>query len=177
MSNDERRMKKEPTLVYRKDLSNIPDPKSLEEELFTEPEPDISIPWDVLTNKKEKIVKMYMYENKSFKYISEVMNLSNAATVKYYFYSSLNKLSEYAIMRKFLEENRNRLTFHQIDVLEKIYFDNKTLTQVGKDLGVSRQAIYKVKSKLVQDYNIKWQVFVKRNKGKVNYNVPFIFKG
>lgn len=176
--SDERRLKKEPTLVFRPDLSNIPDPKSMEEEdFYSEADPDITIPWDILSDKRSELVRLYIYDNKSFKYIAEKLGLTNESAAKYYFYSSLNKLSEYAVMRRFLEENRHELTFHQIDVLEKVYFDNKSLAQVAKDMGISRQAVHKIKSKLVKEYNIKWQVFVKINKGKLNYNVPFIFKG
>lgn len=136
----------------------------------------LTIPWEVLPEKRSEVVKKYLYQHKDFKKISEELNLNNQSRAKYEFYSALNKLSEYAVMRKFLIENKSKLTDKQKDILNSVYIDNLSLTDTGKSYKISVQAIQQTIKRVVNNNNIKWEIFVKKENNKTIYNIPELFK-
>lgn len=134
------------------------------------------IPWDCLTDIRAEVVKKYLYEGKDFYAISKEMDLNNQARVKYEFYSALTRLSEFAVMRKFLSDKKANLTQKQQIILSHLYEDNLTLTDVASILNTSKQAVQQLLTRLIKSHNIKWTVFVKKHKNKIIYNVPGMFK-
>lgn len=135
-----------------------------------------NIPWDVLSERRRKVIRMHLYDRRDFKYIANTLMLNNQARAKYEYYAALTTVSEYVTMREFLNENLGDLTDKQQDVLSNVYYDNKNLLDVAVDLGVSKQAIQQMISRVVNKYNIKWPRFVWKSGNKVIYNVPKILK-
>lgn len=135
-----------------------------------------NIPWDVLPKKKRNILKKYLFEYKNFSTIAKECKYLNRATSKQEFYYAMNKLSEFAVMREFINNNKNKLTKKQKSILIDIYINNKTRAEVAKKLDVSKQAVQQQISRVVQEHGISWDIFVKRVKGKLKYFVPEVFK-
>jgi len=134
------------------------------------------IPWDILTDKKKEIVRQYLFHQKDFRHVADMMGLYNQAVAKYEFYSSLNKLSEYGVMRKFLQKNQDKLTDYQKNILNLIYVHNYSKLEVSDTLQISPQAVNQLVSRVVKKYKIKWSKFVRKENGKIIYNVPELFK-
>lgn len=139
-------------------------------------EQGLELPWDILTPAKARVIRKYLYEQKDFLLVAKELSLNNQAEAKYSYYSAINKLSEWAVMRKFYTENKNNLTNQQKQVIYEVYFNNKELTDLAKELNISIAAISQTIKRVVDKYIIKWPVFVKKENGKVIYNVPEIFK-
>ena len=139
-------------------------------------EQGLELPWDILTPAKARVIRKYLYEHKDFLIVAKELDLNNQAEAKYFYYSAINKLSEWAVMRKFYNENKNSLTNQQKQVIHEVYINNKDLTELAKELNVSVAAISQTLKRVVSKYAVKWPIFVKKEKGKIVYNVPEIFK-
>ena len=177
LDSAKRNESKEPLIYYRETVENY----EVVEEIYQASESNLTelgwkIPWDILTERRQVIVKAYLYEERDFRTIAEKYNLNNEAFVKYEFYSALNQLSEYGVMRKFIEEFENTLTEKQRNVIIKVYKENKTLRLAAKELGVSEQATQAMIQRIVKNNNIKWENFVRRSGTKLIYRVPNILK-
>lgn len=138
--------------------------------------PSTDVPWDCLTDIRQSVVKKYLYEGKDFYAIAKEMDLNNQARVKYEFYSALTRLSEFAVMRKFIVDKKGHLNDKQLEVLSLIYEKRCTLTQAAEELKISKQAVQQLLTRVIKANNIKWTVFVKKHKNKIIYNVPGLFK-
>ncbi len=134
------------------------------------------IPWDVLSKRKQEVVKKYLYEGRDFRYVGETLGLNNQARAKYEFYSAVTKLSEYGVVRVFIIEHYNELTVRQQQIFNMVYFDNMSFIQVAKQLQISKQSVQQTVSRVLKKYNITWKTYVKKRGNKVLYNVPEIFK-
>lgn len=171
---------KEPTIYYKENYT-AKDVVSIDNSNTNSKNIDLlfngnDIPWDCLVEKKQQVVKKYLYDQLDFKYIADQLDLNNQARCKYEFYSAVNKLSEYGVMRNFIEHNIWKLTNRQRVLLEKIYFENKSFTEVAKEMRVSKQSIQQTVARVVKKYNLKWTKYVKRQGKKIVYLVPEIFR-
>lgn len=169
---------KEPNLVYKENLEN-----HINEDILIENRPALfgnkDIPWDCISAKKQEIVKGYLYEGKSFFVLAKELKLSNQAYCKYEFYSALNKLSEFGVVREFIKENEQILkneNNHQYEILKEIYVNNETIVGLAKKRGTSKQAVHQSLTKVLNKYKVKFTVFVKKVGNKVVYNTPEVFK-
>jgi len=165
----------EPTLIYKDTTDNLIstyEDENISIEIFDN---NLKIPWDALTKHKMEVVKKYLYENRDFKYVADSLGFANQAAAKYQFYSALNTLSEWAIMRKFVASNP-KLTENQLTILTMVYVDNLSLTAVAKRLKISKQAVAQAINRVVKVNKIKWSKFVKKQGKKVIYTVPQILK-
>jgi len=168
---------REPKIIYQNSYIDKYDHNIDEDNIsLTKILNELAIPWDALSAKKIEIVKMYIYQERDFKYIANNFKLNNEAEAKYIFYSSLNKLSEFGIMRKFFEDNENDLTETQKNAIRLVYYDNLSLDNVAKILGTSKQAISNLLSRIITTYNIKWHKFVTKKNGQPVYQVLEIIK-
>lgn len=167
---------KEPELVIQENLENHTQVISIGGDFEVENLKNQEIPWDCLTNTRQLVVKKYLYEGKDFLTIAKELDITNQARAKYEFYSALTRLSEFAVIRKFIDENENKLTSKQKRVLIMIYKTNLSLTQVASIENMSKQSIQQIMKRLINKFNIKWSVFVRKQKGKTIYNVPGVFK-
>jgi predicted DNA-binding protein YlxM (UPF0122 family) len=169
---------KEPNLVFQENLENhisIIEHEEVKPNIFTNKD----IPWDCLTTKKQELVRKYLYEGKDFLTIAKEMDLNNQARVRYEFYSALNRLSEYAIMREFLKENEEVLrneSSNQYDILKEIYINNLSIVDTAEKRGISKQAVGQTLTRVLTKYKISFTTFVKKVGKKVVYNVPEVFK-
>ena len=133
------------------------------------------IPWDVLSAKKEKLVKAYLYEGKDFNQTANSIGIKSASHCRYMFYCALTTLSEAAAVRKLLTINQ-QLTVAERTLLELLYVRKYTVSQCAKVLNVSKQAISGRKQRIFSRHNVRWLVFVRKQNGKVVYNVPKVLK-
>lgn len=136
----------------------------------------LSIPWDCLSENRAKVIRKYLYEHKDFKRVSEEMKYNNEARAKYEFYSGLNTLSEFAVMREFIGSNKDSLTRKQYDLLEAIYLDMLEIKQVCKKFKTTKQSISNIIKRVVDKHRIRWQTFVRKQGNKVIYNTPEVLK-
>jgi predicted DNA-binding protein YlxM (UPF0122 family) len=171
----ERDKKAEPSLYF----SNLPDnvePESsvLEPANFVVSGKDI--PWDALPSKKCEIIRKHVYEQYIYVHIAELMNLNNQARVKYEFYSALNRLSEYAMVRKFLDEHGHELTDRQREIFNLVYRENLSYVKAAEKLGISKQSVQQTVSRILKRYNVKWKKYVRKHKAKVYYNATKMFR-
>lgn len=165
----------EPDMKYEESLEHIkPKPNALEPIQWLVDANDI--PWDILSERKCKVIKKYLYEQRDFRYVADSEGFYNQAAVKYEFYSALTKLSEYAIFRKFIDENAHLLTPRQYEILHMIYFDNKKIVQVAKELGVSKQSVQQTVARVISKHGIKWSRFVRKRGNKTIYNTAEVLK-
>ena len=135
-----------------------------------------NIPWDALSQRRRQVIRLHLYDRRDFKYIAHKLDLNNQARAKYEYYAALTTVSEYATIREFLDTNLDKLTTKQQIVMQSIYHSNNKLCDVADDVGVSKQAIQQMVSRVVNKYDIKWPKFVFKRGNKVIYNVPKILK-
>ena len=134
------------------------------------------IPWDVLSERKKKVIKKYLYEQRDFRYVAESEGFYNQAAAKYEFYSALNKLSEYGVFRKFITEYSHLLTPRQYEILTLIYLNNKKIVQVAAYLGISKQSVQQTVARVIKKHNIKWKKFVRKQGNKTIYTTAEVLK-
>lgn len=167
----------EPPITYKPITDNVIAEEYTEEATpFTLVASDI--PWDCLNEQRTKIIKMYLYEQKDFQHVSNTLGLNNPAYCKYEFYAGLTKLSEYAVMRKFLEQElwEERLTAKQYNICQSIYHYNMSITEAAADNRITKQAAQQMVARVIKQHKIKWTKFVYKKGNKVIYNVPMIMK-
>lgn len=164
----------EPEMIYKESLDNvIMEPTETADKLVGILGRGLTAPWDCLTQRRASVIKKYIYENKDFLTVAKELGLYDQAKAKYEFYAALTKLSEYAVMRKWLKDNQNAAGS---DVLHKIYNENKTMTDVAEEMKVSKQAVQQTVSRIIKTNKITWAVFVKKQGNKVVYNVPEVLR-
>lgn len=162
---------KEPQIYYKDSIDNLDSSETTLTDKTVDYFNTFSIPWDSLNKRKSDTVKKYLYEQRDFKYVADSLGLTNQAAAKYEFYSALNKLSEFGIMRRFLIANQEKLTENQKKILNEVYFNNTSLTNTAKKLNITKQAVSIAISRVIKLNKIKWHVFVKKSGNKVIYNL------
>lgn len=163
----------EPEMVYKESLDNIVQEADQEDRLTGILGKGLATPWDCLTKRREQVIKKYVYENKDFLTVAKELGLYDQAKAKYEFYAALTRLSEYAVMRKWIKDNPET---NGIDILNKIYNENRTMVEVAEQMKVSKQAVQQTVSRIVKANNISWAVFVRKQGNKVVYNVPEVLR-
>lgn len=134
------------------------------------------LPFDCITKKKQILVKSYIFDNKDFRQISDELNYFNQAEVKLIFYSTLTKMAEFASVRLFLKDKGSFLRIDQLNILNSLYIENKSLTKLAKELNTSPANISQIKSRILRKYNISWPVYIKKINNLPVYNVPEVLK-
>lgn len=165
----------EPIIDYKETTDNL----EFEIEIFEPANLFVNgsnIPWDVLSIKKAEVIRKYLFEQRDFRSIAETLNLNNQARVKYEMYSAINKLSEYATVRNFLDTKENLLTPRQKEIFNLVYRQNLTFVKVAEKLGISKQSVQQTVSRILKKYKVKWKTYVKKRGNKILYQVPEIFK-
>lgn len=171
----ERDKKSEPSLTYKNTTDNLEaEAAFLEPANFSVGASDI--PWDAIASKKAEIIRKYLYEQRDYRHIAETMDLNNQARTKYEFYSAVNKLSEYAAVRKFLKDHSAKLTAKQLEIFELVYIKNLTFVKTAELLEISKQSVQQCVSRILKRYKVKWKTYVKKRGNKVFYSVPELFK-
>lgn len=165
--------KKEPEYIYNVNLDN-----HSEHTLAQNSIPFISkdIPFDCLSDRRKTVIKMYLYEGKDFAQIAKELNIKSHAFIKYEFYAGLTKLSEYATIRDYIDKNKEILPKGVFLLLEKLYLQNKSITEVANEEKCTKQAIQQRLTRILENANISWTIFVKKQKGKLVYKVPMVLK-
>lgn len=163
----------EPEMIYKENLDNIIMENENSDKFQTIFGKGFTPPWDCLTPRRALVVKKYLYENKDFLNVAKELGLYDQSKAKYEFYAALTKLSEYAVMRQWIKENPD---INGIDILNKMYNENKTMNQIGADLGISKQAVQQTVSRLIKANKLTWNIFVRKQGNKVVYNVPEALK-
>jgi len=79
-------------------------------------------------------------------------------------------------MRKFLKDQQATLTETQQTVLNMVYYGNKNLTQTAKELNISTESVRRTILRVVESNRLVWPVFVRKEQGKLIYNIPEILK-
>lgn len=164
----------EPMLIYQENLENYAE--DTYQEILPTTLPKGSIPWDVLTDTRKKVVEKYIYEQKDFLTISKELDLNNQARVKYEFYSALTRLSKYAAMREAILNSQDTLDDFTYLMFKDVFFDNKTITEVAKENLISKQNLQQIIARFITKHMVKWPVFVKKKGNKLIYNVPEVLK-
>lgn len=165
----------QPNLIFQENLENYPTDLQMQNTV-KEKNLDISLCWEAIPEKKADIIKKYLYQQKDFEIVAKELNISNKALAKYEYYATLNKLAEFSVMRDFLKENQDKLTENQQLILNMVYYGNKTLTQAGKELNISTESVRRTVLRVVEANNLKWPIFVRKEQGKLIYNIPEILK-
>ena len=167
---------KEPDLILQDTLENHAEQYVTDNSVRPTALNNIEVPWDCLSDIRQSVVKKYLYESKDFLTIAKELDLNNQARVKYEFYSALTKLSEFAIMRSFIKDHGDELTHKQRCILIMIYQTNFNFAHIANIEEISKQAVQQILTRVIKRYNIKWTIFVKKQGGKIIYNVPGMFK-
>lgn len=165
----------EPEIKYEEQLDIVKTSEQILQESVLKVKKE-DVPWDILSERKKEVINKYLFEQRDFRYISETSTLLNQAAVKYEFYSSLSKLSEFAIFRDFIKNSSEKLTSKQLKILQMVYLENKKLVQVAKELKISKQAVQQIIMRVVKKHNIKWYKFVRKKNNKITYSTLEIFK-
>lgn len=163
---------KEPELYLEADLNNVYIPK--EEPYNISNFNSKELPWDALNSFREKIVKLYLYEQKDFKHVANICELTTQSAAKYEYYAALTTLSEWAAMRNLLD--KNILKINDQTLLYELYINNNSQKIVATWLGVTKQAISNRVTRIIKKYNVKWHIFVKKHNNRVIYNIPQVLK-
>lgn len=163
----------EPEMVYKESLDNIVQETYEEDRLTGILGKGLVTPWDCLTKRREQVIKKYVYENKDFLTVAKELGLYDQAKAKYEFYAALTRLSEYAVMRKWIKDNPDA---NGIEVLNKVYNENRTMVQVAEEMKISKQAVQQTVARIIKANTISWPIFVRKQGNKVVYNVPEVLR-
>jgi predicted DNA-binding protein YlxM (UPF0122 family) len=167
---------KEPQIDYRDNIENIAE----ELEMPSDPMPLFSfqakVPWDAISDKRKQTVRKYLYEQKDFLTVAKELGYHDQSRARYEFYAALTTLSEYSVMRKFIEEQGHELTEYSRNILNEVYFENKSITEVASSRAISKQAVQQSISRVVEKYKINWTVFVRKEGNKVIYHKSEVLK-
>lgn len=177
MMNDflNRHQKKQPDLVYQESVDNY-SPEPLEQPTLPSELSGLTLPWDCLKDAWKLIVKLRLEERKDFLTISSTCNLFDQAAAKKEFYYALTKLAEYAIVREFIKEKKEYLTLGQYEILKAKYIDNKSREQIAKEHNITYNAVRHKISKTLKKHKVEWPIYVKKEKGKLIYNIPKVLQ-
>ena len=171
----ERDKKSEPKLTY-----SIINDKVMTEAVSLEPANFVvdasDIPWDVLTSDKAELIRKYFFEGLNYAHVASLTNLSNKSFAKYKMYWAINKLTKFAVIRKFIKNNSNKFTSRQLEVFDLVYIKNYTMKRTAEHLGISRQAVQNIINTTLKNNNVKWPVFIKRKGNKIIYNIPKVLR-
>src|ERR1043165_3193225 len=162
----ERDKKSEPSLTFKNTTDNLEAEVAILEPANFIVNPT-DIPWDAIPSKKAEIIRKYLYEQRDYRYIADSMDLNNQARVKYEFYSAINKLAEYAAVRKFLVKHGSELTARQLEIFELVYKQNLTFVKAAEKLQISKQSVQQTVSRILKRYKVKWHTYVKKRGNKV----------
>jgi predicted DNA-binding protein YlxM (UPF0122 family) len=166
----------EPRIVY-KSIYNEEDYSPIDNSNKIDSIKNITIPWDVLDIKKADLVKEYLYNERDFKYVANKFGLSNQSAAKRELYSAINKLTEFARMRDFINNNPDKLNRkNQYEILYSIYHKNEPINEVANRFGISKQAVSNLISRTIKDNNIKIDKFMVEKDSKLIFNGLEIFK-
>ena len=133
------------------------------------------IPWNALSEKKQQIVKAYLYEQKTLEDIAFDL-YTTKSKVRYDYYAALTKLSEFAVVRKFIDAKGTQLDPKTLDILQDVYIHLVERKVKAQQLGQTVNAVDKRIQRVLIEHDVKWTVFVKKQKGKVVFTVPRILK-
>lgn len=165
---------KQPELVYKKNTDNF---DFVEIDNYREGfNKDLEIPWGAVSEVRRDTIWKYLYEQKDFLTIANELGFHDQSRAKYEFYAGLTKMSEYASMQTFWNKYRDKLTEKQQRFIRDVYFGDMSLTEVAKHQGISKSAVSQVINGVINKHNIKWHVYVKKEKGKTIYNIPELMK-
>jgi len=165
----------QPNLIYQENLENYPTNLQMNDTVNTKTF-DLSLCWEVISEKKASIIKKYLYQQKDFEIVAKELKISNKALAKYEYYSTLNKLAEFSVMRKFLKDHQLELTETQQLVMNTVYFGNKNLTEAAKELNISIESVRRTILRVVEANRLTWPIFVKKVNGKLTYEIPEVLK-
>lgn len=180
--------KKEVALSYKDNMENLSDTQQENSYFIPQLFQGEDIPWDCVSPRRQRVVKKYLYERKTFVAIAKEENLSNQSRVKYEYYAALTKLSEFAIVRRFLKDaDTDTVTPEQLVVLYKVYEENKTLTQAAQEIGITKQAAWQRVNTALKAHNLnnKFHKFVVKHQKrgpdgkrvyKTVYNIPEVLR-
>lgn len=157
-------------LVYKETVHNIAqEPQNRE---FNYGELNFKeLPWDCVPELNKKVYDKLVLQRKGLQQVTDECGINNKSYTKKIYAQTLNKLAEYSIMREFLSK-KPKLTSKQLEILEKVYLQNKSLTKVSKEFNVSRQSVQEVVKRVKTKYNINIPKFYREIKGKPVYNIP-----
>lgn len=159
----------EPHIDYRDNVENITEEVEINTETFSMLSNTTKVPWDAISDKRKQTIKKYLYEQKDFLTVAKELGYHDQSRARYEFYAALTTLSEYSVMRKFLEEQGYKLTEYNRNILFLVYIQNKSITKVAEEKGISKQAIQQSISRIVEKFKIEWTVFVRKEGNKVIY--------
>jgi predicted DNA-binding protein YlxM (UPF0122 family) len=166
----------EPNIVYKESLDNFitADIDTTGSSVLGK---GLEIPWDCLSELRQDVVRLYLYDQKDFLTVAAELGLHDQARAKYEFYAGLTKLAEYATMRKFYDDiEEGKLTDTQRWYLFDKYFSFETITYMAERYSVSKQAVQQSISSVIKKYNLKWHIYVRKEGNKTIYNVPELMK-
>jgi hypothetical protein len=129
------------------------------------------LPWDCVPEVNKTLYEKLALERKSLHQTANELNLFDSSNAKKLYAQTLNKLAEYSIMREFLS-TKPELTSNQLEILQKVYLENKSLTKTAKEVKVSVVAISRTISRVRTKHNINIPKFYREVKGKPVYNIP-----
>jgi hypothetical protein len=121
------------------------------------------LPWGAISKKREKLIKLYVFEGQDFRKIAQELNFSNGSVAFNEFYRGLTVLSKYATVRYYIEQHRDEISDIEYELLQLRYYEFLSIAEIGKKLNL---AIGTVRSKLFR--------FLKRSKTKYS---RFVIRG
>lgn len=167
---------KEPQIIYRDNIENIAEEIDMPTETLPMFSFNTKVPWDAISEKRKQTVKKYLYEQKDFLTVAKELGYHDQSRARYEFYAALTTLSEFSVMRKFLEDRGHELTEHSRNILTSVYLENKSITEVANIRGISKQAVQQSIARVVDKYKIRWTVFVRKKGNKVIYQRSEVLK-
>jgi predicted DNA-binding protein YlxM (UPF0122 family) len=167
---------KEPIIDYRENIENLAED-------FGEPDlpaffvmSDIKVPWDAISDKRQKTVKKYLFEQKDFLTVAKELGYHDQSRARYEYYAALTTLSEYATMRRFINNTGHELNVYTRSLLVAVYIDNLSITEVAKRRLITKQAVQQSIARVIEKYKITWPIFVRKEGNKVIYTRSEVLK-
>lgn len=166
----------EPQLSYKENIDNLTQQPERVIILDTLVAKGRKVPWDALPTKRRQTVEKYLYEQKDFLSIAKDLGYTDQKNAQYAFWAALTTLSEYATMRKFIDEKGPELTSEINEILKSLYIDNMSITDLAEKKNVSKQTIQQRVSRVIKKYNVNWHKFVKKQGNKIVYSTVEVIR-
>lgn len=123
-----------------------------------------NLPWDAINSKRQRLIKMYIFEGKDFRASAKDLGYSNGVVARNEFYRALTKLSKYATVRFYIECNRDSIEDIDYELLQMRYYEFLSVSEISSRLNIPVGTIRSKLFRFLTKAKMKYSRFVVKGK-------------
>lgn len=123
-----------------------------------------NMPWGAISEKRGRLVRLYIFEGKDFRACATELGYSNAVIARNEFYRSLTTLSRFATARFFIEEHRDEISDLDYELLQLRYYKFLTVDQISQQLNIRVGTVRSRLFRFISKSKLRYMKYVSRGK-------------